>query len=378
MIYLDNAATSFPKPREVIKATAAAMRDMCGNPGRGSHRAAAAAAERVYRCREAAGRFFHAQPENVVLTCNATAALNVAVKGYVREGDRILISDIEHNSVLRPASRAAKERGSELLIYQTYPGDDERTVDGIKRLIIPGSTVVVANHMSNICGRVLPIAEIGELCRERECAFIVDGSQSAGRLGIDVSGMKIDALCVPGHKGLYGPQGTGLLVFGDGIHGLPETLTEGGSGMNSIDITMPDDPPERYEAGTLNSPGAAGLCAGIEWVEKTGIDRISERECELCRQFCMNVAKAPGVTVYSGLDGGHVALFGIHGKSPAGVGALLDERGICVRAGLHCSPLAHKTVGTYPGGAVRASFGYFNTPSEAHKAADAVCEIAGL
>ena len=377
MIYLDNAATTFPKPREVIKATYAAMRELCGNPGRGSHRAAAAAAERVFRCREAAGRFFGAPPENVILTCNATAALNIAIKGYVREDGRILISDMEHNSVLRPAARAAEERGAEFMIYRTFPGEDERTVEELRNLIKPGSTVVVANHMSNICGRVLPIVAIGELCSDSDCVFIVDGSQSAGRLKIDVSGMKIDALCVPGHKGLYGPQGTGLLVLGKAGHGLPRTLTEGGSGLNSIDITMPDDPPERYEAGTLNSPGAAGLFAGIEWVERIGIDRISERENELCRMFCELIARVPGVKIYSG-PGGPVALFGIDGKSPAGIGTLLDERGVCVRTGLHCAPLAHKTVGTAPAGAVRASFGYFNTKNDVKKAADAVREIARL
>ncbi|MBR3990675.1 MAG: aminotransferase class V-fold PLP-dependent enzyme [Clostridia bacterium] len=377
MVYLDNAATTFPKPREVIKETESAMRELCGNPGRGSHRAAAAAAERVYRCRETAGSFFGAPPENVVLTCNATAALNIAIKGYARDGGRILISDMEHNSVLRPAARAAEERGAELLNYETFPGDDGRTVEGIRKLIKPGSTVVVASHMSNICGRILPIAEIGELCRDSDCVFVVDGSQSAGRLKIDVSGMKIDALCVPGHKGLYGPQGTGLLVLGNVGHGLPRTLTEGGSGLNSIDITMPDDPPERYEAGTLNSPGAAGLSAGIEWVGRVGIDRISEHEDRLCRMFRESIAEIPGVTVYSD-EGGPVALFGVAGKSPAGIGAFLDGRGICVRSGLHCAPLAHKTLGTAPGGAVRASFGFFNTASDVKKAVDAVRRVAAL
>ena len=306
-----------------------------------------------------------------------TSALNIAIKGYAPDGGRILVSDMEHNSVLRPAARAAEEHGSELLIYKTFPDDDGRTVDGIRALIKPGATVVVANHASNVCGRVLPVAMIGELCRVTDSVFIVDGSQSAGRRVIDVNGMKIDALCVPGHKGLYGPQGTGLLVLGNGEHGLPKTLTEGGSGVNSVDITMPDEPPERYEAGTLNSPGAAGLCAGIEWVEKIGVDSIAAHEDRLCRMFCQSIAKVPGVTVYSG-PGGPVALFGVEGKSPAGVGAYLDGRGVCVRSGLHCAPLAHKTLGTAPGGAVRASFGYFNTAADVKKAADAVREVAAL
>ncbi len=265
-VYFDNAATSFPKPPRVIKEVTRAL-NICGNPGRGSHRLSRAASEILYDCRERAAEMFGSEPERVVLTMNATHSLNIAIKGLTHRNEHVLISDIEHNSVLRPLCKMA-DRGVNFDVYNTFGGNEEKILDSISSKIRGNTRVIVANHASNICNIILPIGKIGKLCRDRGIIFIVDASQSAGRIPIDMRNMNIDALCMPGHKGLMGPQGSGLLIFGDNVDLTADTLIEGGSGSNSLDVRMPDELPDRFEAGTLMTPAVAGLSAGIEWIKK--------------------------------------------------------------------------------------------------------------
>ena len=371
-VYLDHAATSFPKPQCVIKEVTRAMRQ-CGNPGRGSHSLAVAAAEAIYDCRERAAHMFGAEPERVILTMNATHALNMAIKGFLREDDHVLISDMEHNSVLRPVYKL-QERGVSFDVYGSFGGSEERVLDSISEKLRENTRMIIANHASNISNITLPIESIGKFCRERGIIFIVDASQSAGRLPIDVKAMNIDALCMPGHKGLMGPQGSGLLILGDGVE-LPDTFIEGGSGSNSLDLNMPDDLPDHLEGGTLMTPAAAGLAAGIEWVGKIGIDCISRHENYLGGVMRRELSGIDGITIYGSFRPGPITLFGVHGYTPAEVGRFLDSRGICVRDGFHCSPLAHASLGTGENGAVRASVGYENTLQDVERFIDAVREL---
>ena len=379
MIYFDNAATSWPKPRTVTESVKKELNEPFGNPGRGSHKAADNAAKTVYDLREAAGELFGAQPENIVLTTSATQGLNYAIKGAAQKGFKILISDIEHNSVRRPALALQSAGVCRTEVYGSYGGDPNRISDDLLRKIIPGKTVVVANHSSNVCNLTLPVTRIGEVCKATNSVFIVDASQSAGHFDIDIEKMGISVLCLPGHKGLYGPMGTGLMVFSSEAAEYASsycTLIEGGSGVDSEDEKMPDGLPERFEAGTLNAHGAAGLLAGLRWILKTGTGKIREKEQRLWNDLYSRLVHSDRVIIYGDGTPGAVFLFNIKGVPPMKVGRLLDEKGICVRAGLHCSPLAHKTLKTGDDGAVRISFGYFNSIRETEEAADAILKIA--
>ena len=378
-VYLDNAATSYPKPPSVVAAVKDALQKPFGNPGRGSHLAARAAQDTVFTLRERAGEFFGAEPENVVLTSNSTHGLNLAVKCAAGPESHFLISDLEHNSVRRPVLAVRERLGCTVETFGTFGGDPDLIAADIKKKIRPGRTVVASIHVSNICNVELPVKTIGELCRQHDCIYIVDASQSAGHRPIDVESSHADVLCMPGHKGLFGPMGTGLMIvgpdFADKAKG-EKTLLEGGSDFDSLSETMPDLLPERFEAGTLNAHGAAGLLAGLEFVMKTGLENIAKRENELFRQFAEMIGGVEGVTLYTDGTPGAVALFNIDGVSPATAGARLNDRGVCVRSGFHCAPLAHRTLGTGKDGAVRVSFGWFNTPSDAVYAADSIAAIA--
>ena len=364
MIYLDHAATSFPKPASVVRAVSGAITRAGGNPGRGSHLAARLAAETVFSCREAVAALFGApSPEQVVFTGNATAALNLVVKGLLRGGDHVLLSDLEHNAVLRPITALARAGRISYDIFPTFAARGRCEAGAIcgeiERLIKPNTRLLICTHASNICSATLPLGEIGELCRRRGILFAVDAAQSAGRLPIDVGALGIDALCAPGHKGLLGPQGSGLLVLREGLR--LETLIEGGSGFSSLDPEMPPDPPERYEAGTLPTPAIAGLGAGIREVLRLGVDAIGAREAQLCAYLSSLLCKIPGVTLYAPQHTGSILLFSVEGMSPDAVGRELDRLGFAVRTGYHCAPLAHKTLGTPPGGAIRVGLGFGNT-----------------
>ncbi len=364
MIYLDNAATSFPKPASVTEEMTRCMRQYCGNPGRGSHRLAMEAAEKIYECREEIADFFSSEnPENVIFTMNTTMALNLAIKGLLREGDHVLISDMEHNAVLRPLYKMASSGRISYDVFPSLVGDPranaQRICAGIARLIKPNTRMLICSHASNICSYHFPLESIGAFCRRHGILFVVDAAQSAGHLPIDVEKMKIDALCVPGHKGLLGPQGSGFLLLREGL--AAETLIEGGSGYHSLDGEMPTEAPERYEAGTLPTPAIAGLCQGVREVRRMGVEKIFCHISSLNCRLQENLQQLPGVTVYAPQHQGSVLLFHVEGFSADALGEALNRRGFCVRAGFHCAALGHQVLGTPHGGAVRVSPGIFNT-----------------
>ena len=374
MIYLDNAATTFPKPQAVSVEMTKCINKYCGNPGRSSHSLSQRSAEKIYEARCMLAELFSAEAENVVFTYNTTYALNIAIKTLARDGCHILISDMEHNSVLRPVYALCKEREC---TYSTFSssGSDADILDSIERNITPSTSLLVCAHVSNVGCRRLPIKLIGKLCREKGIKFIVDGAQSAGLHKIDVESMNIDALCVPGHKSLYGPQGVGAVIFGN--EHIGRTLIEGGTGINSLEPEMPDFLPDRYEGGTLSTPAIVGLNEALKWLKTVDTDRIRMHEEELYTALCDLLRLNKRVKLYEmNSYPGNTVMFNIDGLSSAYVGSLLDKRDICVRSGYHCSPLAHRLLGTGDGGAVRVSFSVFNTKKEVYSLYEAVCDIS--
>ena len=379
MIYFDNAATTFPKPTPVLTEVERCIRLWCGNPGRGSHALSRAAAEKIYECREEAASFFGLNaPENVVFTLNTTMALNMAIKGLLHRGDHVLISDMEHNSVLRPIAALADRGEITYDVFPTFCGggiqpSTENILHAITQRIRPQTSAVICTHASNICSASLPITEIGALCHAKGLSLIVDGAQSAGILPLDMTRMNIDILCLPGHKGLYGLQGSGMLLLSPGIR--LETLTEGGNGVSSLDTAMPETSPERYESGTLSTPAIAGLCEGIRFIRRIGRETIESHERELGRRLTELLANTPGVTVYAPQFVGSTVLFSVDGMPSDAVGRALDARGFCVRCGFHCSALGHRTLGTPESGAVRVSFGFFNSADQVEAFRRSLVEI---
>ena len=378
MIYLDNAATSFPKPRSVTEEQARCMRLYCGNPGRGSHALAMAAAERIYECRCAVAELFGSErPENVAFSMNTTTALNTVIKGLLRAGDHVLLSDMEHNAVFRPIYKMAREGIVSYDVFPTFPNDPKAAPSDICRaiegLIKPQTRMLICAHASNICSAVLPLAEIGALCQRRGILFVVDAAQSAGHIPIEVERMQIDALCAPGHKGLLGPQGVGFFLLRSGL--VADTLTEGGSGYHSLNGNMPQEAPERYEAGTLPTPAIAGLCEGIRAVRRYGVEEIGRHERELNAYLQELLSVLPRVRIYTPHLIGSVLLFNIEGIPADLVGDALDRQGICVRCGYHCTALGHTTLGTAAGGAVRVSPGIFTARAEMRALAEAVATL---
>jgi len=378
MIYLDNAATSYPKPSSVIEATVRCMMRDGGNPGRGSHELALRAAERIYECRTEIASFFGSKnPANVIFTANTTMALNMAIKGMLAQGDHVLISDMEHNAVYRPIQKLAHEGKITYDVFPTMAEKPDCTVAeicaGIESRIRPNTRMLACAHASNICSSILPIDEIGALCRRHGILFVVDAAQSAGHLPINVERMQIDALCVPGHKGLWGPQGSGFLLLGERVRA--DTLVEGGSGYHSLEWAMPEDPPERFEAGTLATPAIAGLCAGIRAVKSIGVERIGRQVGEWNLALRERLERIPDLTVYLPHLRGSILLFNLDGISADWVGRELSRRGFCVRTGYHCSALGHRTLQTPHGGAVRVSPGFLSTHAQMTVLAHAIEEI---
>ncbi len=375
MIYLDNAATTYPKPKKVYDEVIACMKSYGGNPGRGSHSLSLSAAEKIYECRAALSELFGLDaPERAVFTLNTTYAINTVIKGALHQGDHVLISDLEHNSVFRPIYRLACEGYIKYSVFPTFAGKphtDEDILNEINARVNMKTRLVFCTHASNICSEVLPIEKIGELCRKRGLIFAVDAAQSAGRLPIDMNACGIDALCVPGHKGLYGPQGCGALLLGESI--TLNTLTEGGNGVSSLEGKMPELPPERYESGTLPTPAIAGLCEGVREVRALGTGKIKSHEAALFRYARSKLSELGGIKIYAPDAEGSVLLFNSEKLPPDELGELLNKNGICIRTGYHCAALAHKTLETPSGGAARISFGIYNTFDDI----DALCEIVG-
>ena len=371
MIYLDNGATTYPKPESVYREVSRCMTDYCGNPGRGGHYMSAAAGRAVYDCRCLVAELFSAEPENVVFTLNTTYALNMAIKSVTRTGDHILISNMEHNSVLRPVIAI----GCDFDVFNAADST-ERVLRDITSKLTPRTRAIVCTHRSNICSIRLPVKAIGELCRNRGLIFIVDAAQSAGVYPIDMRDCHIDALCFAGHKSLYGIQGAGGVIFSSRYKGEAarklHTLVEGGSGIASLEEYMPALLPERLEAGTLPTPAIAGLSQGIRAITEVGINHIREHEISLYRRTRERLSNHDRIEVYCPEIGyGETILFNIENMSSTMVADKLDREGICVRAGFHCAPLAHKHLGTGDSGAVRVSFGAFNTAEEV----DIFCDV---
>ena len=346
MIYLDNGATSFPKPQEVSQAVARAL-EQGANPGRGGYGAAMEAGNLVLNCREAAGRLFHCKPEQVVLTANCTQGLNIAIGSLVKEGDRVLISGFEHNAVVRPLyARKVDLRIAGRRLFQW-----EEILESFRRELRRGVDAAVFTYVSNVFGYILPVEKLAALCREAGVPFILDAAQAAGSLKVSME-LGADFIAMPGHKGLLGPQGTGLLLCGQ--PGKP--LLYGGTGSQSRSHEMPQDLPERLEPGTLNVPGAAGLAAGISIVERKGTDTIFRREHTQAEKLSRDLHDL-GFRVFAGEHQAGTVSF--QGKSDCEeIAAYLGKRGIAVRAGLHCAPLAHESAGTIAQGTVRVSFGH--------------------
>ncbi|MBE6617770.1 MAG: aminotransferase class V-fold PLP-dependent enzyme [Ruminococcaceae bacterium] len=371
LIYLDNAATTFPKPKCVSDAVRDAILYTGGNPGRGSHKLSGKAAELVYDTRETAAGMFGAKAENVVFTMNATQALNFAIKGQATDGCHILLDNFSHNAVYRPVIALHRERKCTYDIYDAL-GTTEETLNNIRRKLCPETQIIIATHQSNICSKILPIREIGELCKRCGKIFIVDASQSAGHVSIDLERDNITSLCLPGHKGLFGPMGVGMLISGANAKYNP--IIEGGAGISSLDSGMPDVLPERLEAGTLPLAAIAGLNAGMKWVLEIGQDRIHAYEKMLSDIVSRESRRVNGIKIY-GKAGGPVVSFNILGHSPAKIGEYLSSRGICVRTGYHCAPLAHKTVGSFESGSVRIGLSYMNRPSDIYTLFESLREL---
>jgi len=361
-IYFDNGATTWQKPRSVTLAIESAMR-RCANPGRGSHNLASAAAECVYDARSSIAEMFGGDLERVVFTLNATFALNYAIKGLVTDGCHILIDNLCHNAVRRPVIALSEKRGCTFDFYDATLCDDMLLSD-IERRIRPNTALVVATHQCNISSNVLPIEKIGALCKNRGIHFVVDASQSAGHIPINVQRMNISALCMPGHKGLYGPMGVGVLVAGESVKF--DTLVEGGVGIASLDHGMPEDLPDRLEAGTLPVPSIAGLAAGVRFVREVGTDAIHRHESALSDALTRGLGEIGGVLLYGDIHGSNVS-FTVDGYIPTDVGEYLSNHGIYVRCGYHCAPIAHRTLGSYDRGSVRVSFSYMNKMSEVER-----------
>ncbi len=359
MIYLDSAATTLQKPGDVPHAVLCAM-NYAASPGRGGHKAAQHASNILYECREVAADLFGVpNPEQIVFTMNATHGINLAIHSLVRPGDTVVISGYEHNAVTRPLYAMD---GVTVQIAQAPLFRPDAMLEEMEWRIRQGARAVVCTHVSNVFGYILPIDDIARLCRRQGVPLIVDASQSAGCINVDMNRWQAAFVAMPGHKGLYGPQGTGLLLCNAPV----SPLIFGGTGSHSLKQTMPDFLPDRLEAGTHNTSGIAGLLAGLRFVRRVGVERIGAHEWRLVRMMARQLRKIPGVEVFSAPETADcqsgVLSLRVQGKDQEQIGNRLAEMGIAVRTGLHCAPLAHRTAGTLPGGTIRASVSAFSTP----------------
>jgi len=383
VIYFDNAATSWPKPAAVVDAISRFMAEVGASPGRSAHLLSIEAGRMLYETRELLARLFNlSDPLRVVFGLNATEALNLALWGILRPGDRVLTSSMEHNSVMRPLRALEKERSVSVDVVRCSsegfldPADLESAIRSDTRMI-------VLNHASNVVGSVLPVADAGHIARDHDLLLLVDAAQTAGAYPLDMEVMQIDLLAFTGHKALFGPQGTGGLCIGERVaESQIRPLKQGGTGSRSEREEQPSFLPDLCESGTPNGVGLAGLGAGVRYVMDKGVNQIRAREVDLTRRLISGLAQIPGVSVYGGHDAEMqtaTVSFNIQGLAPSDVGLLLDERyGIMSRVGLHCAPAAHRTIGTFPVGTVRFSLSYFNTAEELETAIDAIREIAEL
>lgn len=355
MIYLDNAATTYPKPLEVMNAVQIAVRKYGANPGRSGHRMSMDSAMEIYDCRKRAARFFNASgPENVVFTLNCTHALNIVLKGLLKPGDHVVTSCLEHNAVMRPLQNLS-DKGISYTCAKVFPGDHTATVNAFRDALRENTKLIVCTVASNVWGIRLPVERIAALGTEYGIPMLVDAAQGAGVVPIDVQDSGIAYLCVAGHKGLYGPMGTGMLITEKGEQ--LDTIVEGGTGTDSIRLTQPDTLPERFESGTPNMPGIAGLNAGLSFVEHKGVTTIFRHEMELMQKLYDKLSQMDTIELYTQRPDEcyYVPLvsFNVQGKDSETVAAYLNQNEIAVRPGLHCAPAAHQFLGTLERGAVR-------------------------
>ena len=368
MIYFDNAATTYPKPDSVRRAVMEAMVKCGGNPGRSGHKMSMDSASAVYSVREKAAALFGAFPENVIFTANCTQSINMAVKGLaereLREGKpfHVIISSLEHNSVLRPVHEMTK-RGLTYSVAEVRP-DDEVTLHNIESLVKPATKAIVCTLGSNVTGQLMPFGRIGELCRRKKLCFIGDGAQVCGVVPVDMERDGINILCMPGHKGLYGISGTGLLIT-DGKFPLYHII-EGGTGTTSLEAEQTPFLPEGLESGTVNTVGIVSVGAGIDFLKSMGQKRIHGYEEHLCRRFISELERVRGVRIYRRERCSYlpIVLFNVEGRSPEETAEYLSDSGFALRGGLHCSGLAHRTAGTLPDGGVRFAPSVFNTEAQ--------------
>jgi cysteine desulfurase family protein len=363
MVNFDNSATSFPKPRNVFGAANTAMQKYGGNPGRGGHRLSMQTGEAVFNARCTIAEFFGADPDNTAFTINCTSALNFAIKGVLCDGDHCIISCLEHNSVSRPVYGLYKKNKISYDIARVCE-DDSDTIAEFESLLKPNTKAIICTLASNVTGQILPVKQIGELCRKNGVIFILDGSQGCGVLPISLPENNVNILCTSGHKGLYGITGTGLLISDGKTDIVP--LIEGGTGSNSLEYDMPDFFPDRLEAGTVNVTGILTVAAGIQFIKSVGIDKIRIHEEKLCDFFIRNLGG--NVHVYRQENAKYLPIvsFNLEEKNPEKVAEFLNRQGFCLRAGFHCAGLAHRFLGT-EFGTVRFSPSYFNTLNEVKK-----------
>ena len=372
LVYLDHAATSWPKPPEVLKAMVSFFAEAGGNPGRSGHRLSIAAGRIVYDTREAVATLFHApDPLGVIFTANGTHALNLALHGLLAPGDRVVTGNLEHNAVMRPL-RHLEAKGVEIAVTPLDP-------ETARRAITPGTKLVVIGHASNVCGAVAPVAELAALAHAVGALVLVDAAQSAGVLPIDLQAMGIDLLAFTGHKGLQGPTGTGGLVLGSGLDAsriLP--LLQGGTGSRSEHEVQPELLPDKFESGTPNGAGIAGLGAGIAWILERGLEAIHQQELAITRRLQEGLGNLPGLAFHGPATSPctSVLSFTVQGHHVSELGLRLDdEAGVLTRVGLHCAPAAHRALGTFPSGTVRFAPGPLTTFAEADAAIAAVARI---
>lgn len=365
MIYFDNAATSGHKPQTVINAVNYAMKNLSANPGRSGHKASVMTSDMVYNTRKKLADFFGAEgAEQVVFTQNCTQSINFVIKGILKKGDHVLVSNLEHNAVMRPLYKMG-------INYDTVTvfNDENDTIMDFENKIKSNTKLVIMTAASNVTGQILPFGEIGKICHKRGIYFCLDGAQGAGVLPINMQKMHIDYLCIAPHKGLYSPMGIGVLICRKPIE---NTIIEGGTGSSSLNFSQPDILPEMLESGTLNVPAIAGLSAGLDFVKQIGIESIYKKEMRLLKMFYEGLRKNQKIVLYTEDPVMHkyapVIPFNLQGVPSERAAEILDNHSIAVRAGLHCAPLAHKTMSTTDFGTLRASFSVFNNENEVFRA----------
>lgn len=376
IIYLDNAATSWPKPPGVAKAMSRFMGEVGANPGRSGHRLSVAAARLVYQTREELASLFGIDdPLRVIFGINVTDGLNLVLHGLLKPGDHVIVSSMEHNAVMRPLN-SLKQIGVEFTKVECFP-DGSLEPSKIEQAILPKTRLIVLVHGSNVCGTILPVHDVGKIARQHDLLFMVDSAQTAGLLPLDLESENIDFLAFTGHKSLYGPMGTGGVVMGKRIQ--PTDLLshrQGGTGSRSSKEIQPEFFPDRFESGTCNAVGITGLLAALRWRREMGTETILAHEQSLCAELLSGLNDIFGIQIYGPQDPLRqtpTVAFNINGMEPSTAGQVLDERfGILCRIGLHCAPSAHETIGTYPNGCIRFGIGAFNTKDEIQIAVDAI------